>query len=343
MIPVEKSMLRKNRKSINTKKVTTKSVVGTNKYANHSTEPITWEAELQMMLQEEILQTKVDNFWGLDKDHDDRQRERLLMGKEEQESMFQELVHKTLRQQLQWDIELQQEKKEQEEFLIYKKLSGMQLYLDMLYNSTSSDDFVNFVWSSESSMNINNSSTSVGPNSIAIQTIGHSYADNVGHSSNTMYDLFQNSLQESELTFNTRNSNKKSNTVSFQQGNSNEYDRSNTFGNSFGNSKKGTKMNTLANVHNMEVSDDIIKDRTLITPLQTSVHLDGLQKSRAIISEASFSFQKTLKRLNSTSVTDMAMSTFKAKDPTKSLRKNFEEQNQSMKQKCKLTFLVTAL
>lgn len=140
-------MASRKRKTINIKRVTTRSVggQGIQKYINASG-ILDCGIEQEMMENEERLQRLVDNFWGLDKDLKDRQWEISLMGAEDKLSMMQEyclrmeLLHKT------WDHEFYREQRRKEELEREEKVNQRLEHLRLINSPYPVEEVLHVIW-----------------------------------------------------------------------------------------------------------------------------------------------------------------------------------------------------
>lgn len=143
-------MASRKRKTINIKRVTTRSVGGDGikKYITQSF-VIDSTNESFMMENEERLQRLVDNFWGLDKDLTDRQYEISLMSEEDRRSMVQEYCLRMLKQHRQWDEEFLHEKAMKESMDREDKVQQRLDHLRLINSPYPVDEILQVIWNLE--------------------------------------------------------------------------------------------------------------------------------------------------------------------------------------------------
>ncbi|RYH28851.1 hypothetical protein EON65_10620 [archaeon] len=108
----------RKRKTLNVKRVTTRSIGGLPKFLTSVGDSMPTSALVSegfIMEREEKLQRLVDNFWGLDKDLRDRIHEQEEMSMEDRLSMLCESTQRMIRQQQKWEEEFVVEQKLREE------------------------------------------------------------------------------------------------------------------------------------------------------------------------------------------------------------------------------------
>jgi hypothetical protein len=215
-----------------------------------------------MMQREEKRQTRVDRFWGQDKDLFDRQVEKLHMQSEEELSKKQAALFKIEALHKKWDRDQENDRNYRNQIEQYHKQTERENYIKLITKSTvSSEDVINTIWGIDANNNhrpppppFNPNPQKYNPNfqNMSLDSPGDSsfiHASTLTGPSNGMNPL--------EFTRSTDRSSQDS-----------------------------------PSRHNKHTGGGGIPSG----PVHMSIHLDGLQQSKAIIDKASYSFKQTLRR-----------------------------------------------
>lgn len=141
------AMSGRKRKTINIKRVTTRSVTGPGmiqKFLSGTNVDSTTEQSL--MESEEYMQRREDNFWGLDKDLKDRQQEIGLMNEEDRLSMMLEYYYRMMKQHRLWDADYFEEQKWKESYVREEIVQQRLEHLRLVNSPYPVEEVIHHIW-----------------------------------------------------------------------------------------------------------------------------------------------------------------------------------------------------
>eukprot|EP01039_Chlorochromonas_danica_P000065 gene65-71_t len=181
-------MASRKRKTINIKRVTTRSIGNglVQKMLNPAS--IDNTMELQLMEHEERQQRQLDNFWGLDKDQHDRLSEIHAMNLEDQSSMKLEYLLRLIHLHQQWDNDFIQE--ENIKIKLEKEKCNQQRckHLELIHSPCAIEEVLQELWNLQDDIE----TTPLLPH-IASLTLNSIYASTVNNNSNNTQVVDSNS------------------------------------------------------------------------------------------------------------------------------------------------------
>lgn len=140
----------RKRKTQATKRSTARSIVNAVKFFSNvnasEQHELGTDEETFRMQRQEALQRQVDNFWGLDKDLKDRNREIALMAAEDQLSRHVERDIKILAQHRLWDYEFQLEEKMRSQREKDRRAYMRVDHLRLINSPVSVEDLLHTIW-----------------------------------------------------------------------------------------------------------------------------------------------------------------------------------------------------